>query len=279
MKNLIAGLAAALFVLTLSGCDGILSSPKEGDGLFSDIEQGTVPNNNGGQLTITNIDYDLLYTNWSVYICYSGSETNPESNYEAYGTIYIDSYTAAIDLYTGSGYRWTGSGSYYVYLVSDKIAAKSSSSIYFSNGNAAIDANQLGLLTASSNITNITYNSVSGGTWVLQSDGRRKSPTIGDGNVTKFRVNFTSTANNAAIVIQLDVSSEGSCDFAFIGQLDNASVTYESGYYPGSRISGTNSATVSIPVPFSGSHFIEIGYRKDGSISNGSDCAWFKVIW
>jgi hypothetical protein len=44
------------------------------------------------------------------------------------------------------------------------------------------------------------------------------------------------------------------------------------------RISGTNSATVNIPVSSSGSHFIEIGYRKDGSNNSNSDCAWFKVL-
>ena len=128
-----------------------------------------------------------------------------------------------------------------------------------------------------STITNITYSSVSGGTWTLLSDGRRKSPAIGSYGVTKSRVSFTSTAANASISIQLDVSSESGHDYAFISTLDNSSATYASGYYTGSRISGTQSVTVTIPVPTAGSHFIDIGYRKDGSYYSGSDCAWFKV--
>jgi fibronectin type 3 domain-containing protein len=125
-------------------------------------------------------------------------------------------------------------------------------------------------------ISNITYSSVSSGTWTLQIDGRRKSPAISHGSVTKARISFTSTAN-ASITIQLDVSSE-SDDRAFISQLDNASATYQSGYYSGSRISGITSVTVTIPVTSAGSHFIDIGYGKDGSATSGSDCAWFTVI-
>ncbi|MDR1902409.1 MAG: hypothetical protein LBQ88_09045 [Treponema sp.] len=128
-------------------------------------------------------------------------------------------------------------------------------------------------------ISNITYSTLSGhSTWTLQSDGRRKSPTIGSYSVTKSRVSFTTSRANASIKIQLDVSSEQGYDFAFISTLDNASATYESGYYSGDRISGTNSVTVTIPVPTAGSHFIDIGYYKNGSGSAGSDCAWFKVV-
>jgi hypothetical protein len=127
-------------------------------------------------------------------------------------------------------------------------------------------------------ITDITYSSISGDTWTLQSDERRKSPAISSNGVTKARVSFTSTAADAYITIALDVSSESGYDFAFISTLDNASATYNSGYYTGSRISGTQSVSISIPVPTEGSHFVDIGYRKDGAVSTGSDCAWFKVI-
>jgi hypothetical protein len=130
----------------------------------------------------------------------------------------------------------------------------------------------------SSVISNITYSSVLGGTWTLLGDGRRQSPAIGHNSVTKARVSFTSSAANASITIQLEVSSEAGYDFAFISTLDNVDAAYNSGYYNNSVISGANSVTVSIPVPGTGSHFIEIGYRKDGSTTGGSDCAWFKVI-
>jgi hypothetical protein len=127
-------------------------------------------------------------------------------------------------------------------------------------------------------ISDIAYSSVSGGTWSLLADGRRQSPAIGDNGATKSRVSFTSDTANASITIQLDVSSESGYDFAFISGLDNANATFNSGYYPDSRISGADSVTVTIPVPTAGSHFIDIGYRKDSGLSSGSDCAWFKVI-
>jgi hypothetical protein len=130
-------------------------------------------------------------------------------------------------------------------------------------------------------VSSIAYSSVSGGTWTLQSDGRRKSPMISDEGTTKARISFTSTVSDAVITIQLDVSSKSVRDYAFISTLDNDSATYYSGYYTnisGSQISGNSSVTVSIPVPTAGSHFVDIGYREDGWDSGGSDCAWFEVI-
>jgi hypothetical protein len=127
-------------------------------------------------------------------------------------------------------------------------------------------------------ISDITYSSVSGGTWILQIDGSRKSPAINHGDVTKARVSFTSESYNTSITIQLTVSSEYDCDYAFISELDNASASYESGYYKDSDISGENTVTIIIPVSSPGRHFIDIGYRKDGSVSDYDDCAWFTVI-
>jgi hypothetical protein len=121
-----------------------------------------------------------------------------------------------------------------------------------------------------STVTGITYDNA----WNLQSDGRRKSPAISNSSVTKARVSFTATAGSI-ITIQLDVSSESGWDYAFISRLDNGSATY---YYTGSRISGTQSVTVEIPVTTAGSHFVDICYQKDSGGSSGSDCAWFKVV-
>jgi uncharacterized repeat protein (TIGR02543 family) len=125
-------------------------------------------------------------------------------------------------------------------------------------------------------IINITYTSTSGGasTWTLQSDGRRKSPSIGYGATIKVRVNFTSNVPNASITIGLDVSAYNSC--AFISPLDYPSATYNSGYYAGSLIGGTQSVTITIPVPTVGNHFIEIGYYEGYDYGYGS--AQFKVI-
>jgi uncharacterized repeat protein (TIGR02543 family) len=123
-------------------------------------------------------------------------------------------------------------------------------------------------------ISNISYS----GEWTVQPDGSRKSPAISDYyGVTKARVSFTGTAG-ASITIQLSVSSESGYDYAFIGELDNDSATHTSGFYPGSAISGAQTVTLEIPIPTAGSHFIDIGYEKDGSQSIGSDCAWFTVL-
>jgi hypothetical protein len=137
-----------------------------------------------------------------------------------------------------------------------------------------------GILQAPSiGITNVSHSAVSGSAvWPPLIDGRRQSPAIGDSSVTKSRVSFTATQANASIVIWLDVSSESGCDYAFISELDNAGATYDNGFYSGSRISGTISAPITIPIPTTGSHFVDIGYRKDGSVNTGSDCAWYKVI-
>jgi hypothetical protein len=124
----------------------------------------------------------------------------------------------------------------------------------------------------------ITYSTLDY-TWNLESDGRRRSPTIDHYGITKARINFTTTSADANMTIQLDVSSESGYDYAFISTLDNPDATFNSGYYAGSVISGNpSSATVTIPIPTAGSHFIDIGYRKDQSVNTGSDCAWFKVL-
>jgi hypothetical protein len=116
--------------------------------------------------------------------------------------------------------------------------------------------------------------SYSGDTWALQGEGRRISPTIEHDGTTVTRYNFTSTGSNISLLIQLDVSSEYDCDFAFVGNLDStASITDY--YYD--RISGNTSKTITISVPTAGNHFVEIGYGKDGSDSAGSDCAWFTI--
>jgi uncharacterized repeat protein (TIGR02543 family) len=134
-------------------------------------------------------------------------------------------------------------------------------------------------------ITNITYTSTSGGasTWTLQSDGRRMSPLSTHNNYTsKARVNFTSNVPNASITIGLDVSSYSTSSsyicYAFISTLDYPSATYNSGYFEGSRISGTQSVTITIPVPTVGEHFIEIGFQRNNSYSYTSEWAQFRVL-
>ena len=126
-----------------------------------------------------------------------------------------------------------------------------------------------------STVTNISYS----GTWTLEDDGTRKSPVINHNDITKTRVNFTSTAANQVIRIQLFVSSMLESGYAFISRLDDSYATSSGNYYTGSRISGNTGVTVSIPVPSEGSHFVDIGYQKDSTQQTaGFDCAWFRVL-
>ncbi|MDR1398919.1 MAG: hypothetical protein LBJ41_03245 [Treponema sp.] len=133
------------------------------------------------------------------------------------------------------------------------------------NGNVTVSA-----VFILSRISSISYS----GSWTLESDGRYRSPAIGHSQTTKCRVNFTSTGSNNQLVIALTVSSESNYDFAFVGALDSTA-SYSS-YFD--RISGTLTKTITISVPNPGSHFVEIGYGKDGSQYSGSDCAWFRIV-
>jgi hypothetical protein len=115
--------------------------------------------------------------------------------------------------------------------------------------------------------------SYSGDTWALQGDGRRKSPAIGNFQTTITRYNFTTAGANTSLVINLDISSQNGSDYALVGNLD--SPVSRNSYYGFS--SGSVSKTITILVPSTGSHFVEISYDKDSSGSSGSDCAWFTI--
>jgi fibronectin type 3 domain-containing protein len=118
--------------------------------------------------------------------------------------------------------------------------------------------------------------SYSGTTWPLQSDGRRKSPAIGNSATTKTRYTFT-TSGEATMTINLYASSESGSDYAFVGNLNTSASMYS--YYD--RISGSTYAAtpkvISINIPYAGTHYIEIGYGKNVLGSSGSDCAWFEI--
>ncbi|MDR1949003.1 MAG: hypothetical protein LBQ38_06410 [Spirochaetaceae bacterium] len=125
-------------------------------------------------------------------------------------------------------------------------------------------------------ISNGSFSAVAGSEpWTLQTDGSRKSPAIGDSGVTKTRFSFTASAG-AVLHINLTVSSEDGYDYAFIGPLDT-SATYDS-YSNLASISGTDSRTVTVNISTAGTHWIEIGYRKDSTTSGGSDCAWVEIM-
>jgi fibronectin type 3 domain-containing protein len=154
------------------------------------------------------------------------------------------------------------------------------------SGESPLSAQVFATTIVTEDISNLTYSSVSGGTWTVQSDGSRKSPSIGSGGMTKARVSFTSNVANTSVTIQLRVYTYGNSydyyssiyNYAFISTLDNAAATRESGFYSGSLISGSTSVSITIPVPTAGSHFIDIGYQQGSyNYSSSSYHAWFTV--
>ncbi|AEF84537.1 hypothetical protein TREPR_3472 [Treponema primitia ZAS-2] len=124
--------------------------------------------------------------------------------------------------------------------------------------------------------------------WILQADGRYKSPAILDDEKTIMRIDF-STIGATTVQIQLDVSSELDGDYALVSGLYLiASGPRESNYSWSSlsalsiteyqyRISGNASQTIAIPVTSAGHYFIDIGYEKNSSGTAGEDRAWFKI--
>lgn len=102
-------------------------------------------------------------------------------------------------------------------------------------------------------------------------------------SVSTLKCEFTTPYDNIDIVIEIGSSSEKNYDWCYVGKLDNSSPSYDSNYLD--RISGytTGSSnpifkTVTINVAKAGTHFLIIGYRKDGSGNYGNDCGYFRLV-
>ena len=100
---------------------------------------------------------------------------------------------------------------------------------------------------------------------------------------SSLKCEFTTPYDNIDVVIEIGSSSEKSYDWCYVGKLDNSSPSYDSNYLD--RISGytTGSSnpifkTVTINVAKAGTHFLIIGYSKDGSGSYGNDCGYFRLV-
>ena len=88
------------------------------------------------------------------------------------------------------------------------------------------------------------------------------------------KITFETLYNNVTITLNIVSSSEGSFDFAYACELDSNS-GYSNAKY---KISGNNkSITHKYVVPNKGSHWIYIGYRKDGSGNYYNDCGYFSI--
>jgi hypothetical protein len=151
-----------------------------------------------------------------------------------------------------------------------------------SNGNGYYYPLDYTRITPSSGISGLSYTFVSGTSrtaWTQDAThgNMYKSSNTGIANSTsKMKISFTAAAN-ATLVIYLAVDSEYAYDFGFVGTLDNTSAAHDSNY--ADRASGLDqSKTVTVPVASAGSHFVEVGYHKDGDTDSGADAAWFTVV-
>lgn len=131
---------------------------------------------------------------------------------------------------------------------------------------------------------NSHVNSLSGDSWTLQTIDSIKyfvSKNKTSSSVSSIKCSFTTPYDNINVVVEIGSSSESNYDWCYIGKLDDSSATYDN-YLD--RISGRKSdnnplfKTVTINVAKSGTHFLIIGYRKDGSGSYGNDCGYFRLI-
>ena len=131
---------------------------------------------------------------------------------------------------------------------------------------------------------NPKYTNTSGASWSTTTYNSLEyhiSTNKNNSSVSTLKCEFTTPYDNIDVVIEIGSSSENNYDWCYIGNLDNSSPSYDSNYLD--RISGIiNNApkfkTVTINVAKAGTHFLIIGYRKDGSGNVANDCGYFRLI-
>ena len=88
------------------------------------------------------------------------------------------------------------------------------------------------------------------------------------------KITFDTLEDNATVTLTILASSETNFDYAYSCELDGPS-GYTNAVY---KTSGDNvSIEAKYTVATKGSHYIYVGYRKDGSGSKYNDCGYFKI--
>ena len=101
-----------------------------------------------------------------------------------------------------------------------------------------------------------------------------KIPSGGNSSDVVKKITFETLKDNVTVTLNIVSSSERSFDFAYACDLDGTS-GYSNVKY---KISGDNkSIACEYVVPTKGSHWIYIGYRKDGSGNSYNDCGYFSI--
>ena len=101
-----------------------------------------------------------------------------------------------------------------------------------------------------------------------------KIPSGGHSSDVVKKITFETLYDNVTVTLYIVSSSEQSFAYAYACDLDSTS-GYSNAKY---KISGDNkSITCKYVVPNKGSHWIYIGYRKDGSGNQYNDCGYFSI--
>ena len=101
-----------------------------------------------------------------------------------------------------------------------------------------------------------------------------KIPSGGNSSDVVKKITFETLKDNVTVTLNIVSSSEQSFDYAYACELDGPS-GYSNAKY---KISGNNkSITCEYVFPTKGSHWIYIGYRKDGSGNSYNDCGYFSI--
>lgn len=101
-----------------------------------------------------------------------------------------------------------------------------------------------------------------------------KIPSGGSSSDVVKKITFETLKDNVTVMLNIVSSSEARFDFAYACDLDGTS-GYSNAKY---KMSGNNqSITGEYVVPNKGSHWIYIGYRKDGSGDIYNDCGYFSI--
>lgn len=101
-----------------------------------------------------------------------------------------------------------------------------------------------------------------------------KIPSGGNSSDVVKKITFETLKDNVTVTLNIVSSSEARYDYAYASVLDGTP-GYNNAKY---EISGNNqSITHEYVVPTKGSHWIYIGYRKDGSGNSYNDCGYFSI--
>lgn len=224
--------------------------------------------------------YTITYAkgtgNWST------STTLPSTQYKAHGTdLTLTSSVSSVTGYQFVCFSTASNGTGTQYTLGEKYKSNASVTLYTQY--QPIVSN----LTFSDNGGSGANTGISGVQvytpyrFELNSDNYYESQNFGIHNSFAIaKVSFSTTAANQTVTFQYIKYAEGSYDIGFFGKLDTAlDYSYsnsDTNAFSTISTSSSSASTVSYSVATTGSHYIYVKYRKDGSANSGYDSLQFK---